>query len=519
MPTMGSYENLFALPSSGVLKYQNGTYLPNSLTATLRANYGFVGVVNGNTLLHDSRYLRKAEGVYVNVNDARDQFVVNWLVDNRTPSNGQTINFQPTGAVITGLDASDDPGQYRLSSMRLEDYWSGGRSNLKFQNYSVSNSPSTLTLLAPPNYSYAMSAATTVAEGNSVEFTITRSGGSGFASTVWFSTLAGTAQAGTDFGALNKIAVLFQDNDTQKVVRVKAVMDRVVEGNEDFSGALYLSNATTAQATVSRQVSIINTEPTFSYTGLSGITPREGGLVTFVLTRSGSTDLASTAFVSTASGTATSGTDFNAFNKLAVEFGAGVTTRVVTVQTLEDIVQEGDENFSLQVFGSASDTIPIASILGNIGNKDSINITGTAIRDALFGNAFDNVITGLGGADVLTGGAGRDIFRYRSVSDSGVLPTNMDTITDFRRGEDKIDLSAIDANPALAGDQAFNQIIGPTAAFSAPGQIKINHNGGHNYTIFMNTNTSLAAEAAIKVQLVGVNPGNTASLNLTDLIG
>ncbi len=36
---------------------------------------------------------------------------------------------------------------------------------------------------------------------------------------------------------------------------------------------------------------------------------------------------------------------------------------------------------------------------------------------------------------------------------NGVL--QVDDITDFTQGEDKIDLSAIDANGVLAGDQAF----------------------------------------------------------------
>jgi hypothetical protein len=37
----------------------------------------------------------------------------------------------------------------------------------------------------------------------------------------------------------------------------------------------------------------------------------------------------------------------------------------------------------------------------------------------------------------------------------------LDTIVDFTQGEDKIDLSAIDANPAVDGDQAFTFIADP----------------------------------------------------------
>jgi hypothetical protein len=37
----------------------------------------------------------------------------------------------------------------------------------------------------------------------------------------------------------------------------------------------------------------------------------------------------------------------------------------------------------------------------------------------------------------------------------------LDQIADFTQGQDKIDLSTIDANPALAGDQAFTFIADP----------------------------------------------------------
>jgi Ca2+-binding RTX toxin-like protein len=37
----------------------------------------------------------------------------------------------------------------------------------------------------------------------------------------------------------------------------------------------------------------------------------------------------------------------------------------------------------------------------------------------------------------------------------------IDDITDFTRGQDKIDLSAIDANPNLPGNQAFTFIADP----------------------------------------------------------
>lgn len=105
-----------------------------------------------------------------------------------------------------------------------------------------------------------------------------------------------------------------------------------------------------------------------------------------------------------------------------------------------------------------------------------------------------------------------------NLTDSGTTLATRDRITDFRKGEDKIDLSGIDANGSLMADQAFNALIGPTARFTQPGQMKINHNGNHNFTVFLNTNTDLLPESTIDVQLVGVGPNIPVSLALTDFV-
>jgi Ca2+-binding RTX toxin-like protein len=52
------------------------------------------------------------------------------------------------------------------------------------------------------------------------------------------------------------------------------------------------------------------------------------------------------------------------------------------------------------------------------------------------------------GKDRLTGGAGNDVFVYTGTTQSPA-GANRDVITDFQRGFDKIDLSAIDAIPLL----------------------------------------------------------------------
>lgn len=91
-------------------------------------------------------------------------------------------------------------------------------------------------------------------------------------------------------------------------------------------------------------------------------------------------------------------------------------------------------------------------------------------NDTMSGGADWDWIEGAAGADQMTGGTGSDFFIFRSISDSGLTTTTRDTITDFVRGTDKIDLSLIDANLAIAGDQAFTLVSSFTGA---AGQVSI----------------------------------------------
>jgi Ca2+-binding RTX toxin-like protein len=117
---------------------------------------------------------------------------------------------------------------------------------------------------------------------------------------------------------------------------------------------------------------------------------------------------------------------------------------------------------SIQNLQFGSQTFGLA--FGTNGNDA---FSGTAGADLLFGfNGNDN-LTGGAGADRLTGGAGFDDFIF-AAGDTGVGAGNRDIILDFLGGggNEDIDLSAIDANTTVAGNQAFN-FIG-TAAFSDP---------------------------------------------------
>lgn len=105
--------------------------------------------------------------------------------------------------------------------------------------------------------------------------------------------------------------------------------------------------------------------------------------------------------------------------------------------------------------GDGADTI-----FGNAGND---TIAAGAAGDLLYGGRGDDRLDGGSGQDILnggigqdrlTGGAGADTFVFDFVSDSWA--GRADTITDFEAGIDRIDLSGIDADPAIQGNQSLH---------------------------------------------------------------
>ena len=107
----------------------------------------------------------------------------------------------------------------------------------------------------------------------------------------------------------------------------------------------------------------------------------------------------------------------------------------------------------------------------------------------------------------LAGGGGNDLFDFNALSETGLSSTTWDVITDFVKGQDKIDLSTLDANTATtASNEAFTSIIGSATTFSAAGQLKV-----VSGVLYGNTDADTTAEFAI--QLTGIS-----SVSLTDFV-
>lgn len=96
----------------------------------------------------------------------------------------------------------------------------------------------------------------------------------------------------------------------------------------------------------------------------------------------------------------------------------------------------------------------------------AIKLTGNALAQTIIGNNGANTITGGGGKDTMSGKNGRDTFDFNALSDITKSGSTTDVITDFTKGQDKIDLNTIDANSKLGGNQNFTLLTTKGAAFT-----------------------------------------------------
>lgn len=148
------------------------------------------------------------------------------------------------------------------------------------------------------------------------------------------------------------------------------------------------------------------------------------------------------------------------FSGTPTNFNAGVLNLRVTAT--DDQGEPVSDDFVLRV-GFESTPLPVISRLrvGTAGN-DLSRTTGTAGNDRILGQAGNDTLRGLGGNDILLGGAGDDLLeggvgndilaggvgRDRLIGGAGrdvfVLQRNtgLDTVTDFRDGQDRLGLSS-----------------------------------------------------------------------------
>ena len=153
------------------------------------------------------------------------------------------------------------------------------------------------------------------------------------------------------------------------------------------------------------------------------------------------------------------------------------------------------------------------------GTSSADNLTGTSGNDIIKGLAGYDILKGVGGNDNIYGGNGNDelyggagadhlygddgsdkfIFTSKTESNTSIY----DTIHDFVRGSDKVDLSAIDANETVSGDQSFTyrgSATGNTAGDldydSSGGWLRASTDNNAGWDVYIKIDSGLVLDAS-----------------------
>lgn len=146
-------------------------------------------------------------------------------------------------------------------------------------------------------------------------------------------------------------------------------------------------------------------------------------------------------------------------------------------------------------------------VAGGYG-QDRLN--GGLGNDRLAGGRGDDDLRGGTGRDALVGGDGADTFVFGDGDFSGATTGTADHIVDFSHEDgDLIDLSSVDADTALDGDQAF-AFIGTAAFSNTAGELRFETTDQYSF-LYGDQNGDGAADFAIRFD-------NAATIVETDLV-
>ncbi len=177
------------------------------------------------------------------------------------------------------------------------------------------------------------------------------------------------------------------------------------------------------------------------------------------------------------------------------ELSVLVADHPVIVELLDDDSWDGGDSLPVPtgITGRVlTGTAKADTLTGTAGND---YLRGQGGTDTLNGGKGDDVLQGGRGGDRMTGGIGSDHFVWTRVAEAPVKGRAFDTVTDFSAAQgDRIALSSIDADPLLAGDQAF--LLGGATFSGRAGEI-VQHAGSGGWLIEADLNGDSVADMLI----------------------
>ena len=181
--------------------------------------------------------------------------------------------------------------------------------------------------------------------GTDSVFTVKLSKASGTPVTVHFTSLNGTAVAGSDFDQSSG-TLTFAPGQTTQTVKVHVTGDSLHETNENFQ--LLLSDATNATIRTSTGKGTIKNDDKAPSLSIGDVTVLPGNIAVFTVILSAPSGQDVTVKYATASGSAKASQDFTAASG-TLTFSAGETTKTISVNVGSTIVGKANKRFAVNL--------------------------------------------------------------------------------------------------------------------------------------------------------------------------
>ena len=217
-------------------------------------------------------------------------------------------------------------------------------------------------------------------EGETVWFVISVSGDPADTVTVDYELQSGTAIVGTDFQAASggtTASVDFAVGEATKSVAVELVADGLDEEEEDF--VLALTGAVGAQITVNEAEGVIeDVDDPPALAIADAVAVDEGEMLAFVVSLTPASGRGVTVPYRTRDGTAVAGDDYMP-DQAILTFEASETRRTVEIASIDDAVDEDEEDLHVVLGAAQNATVGTAEGAGTIDDNDgppALSITG-----------------------------------------------------------------------------------------------------------------------------------------------
>ena len=286
------------------------------------ASVDLLTTTNG-TAIDGTDFISTNLTVYFNPGDT-DVVVQVPIINNAIPEGNRTVVFAltnatgsllyaPSNAVLTIVDTVQAPGQLFLAS----------------SNYVTTSGAGTAYL------------------------TVLRTNGSSGAVSVNYATVAGTAQPGVDYGAVNG-TVTFNDGDTSENIAVPIINNTAVQGSVNLS--VIISNPSGGASLLlptNALLTIVNTNVGIGFVSATNSAVATAGFIQVNVQRVGNTNGVVTVNYATTNGTAIAGTNYLATSGL-LTFFAGESAKSISVPLLNNTNAVGNLFFTIGLANPSS---------------------------------------------------------------------------------------------------------------------------------------------------------------------